>query len=93
LVQRGPCSIGYFHGTADGLVDNEIIWGVNSCQGWSQSARDQVTSSNFRSINPSIAEQNNAWLYLVYEQGVSTHQIYLHRNIFSDIYLPVVFKN
>lgn len=93
LVQRGPCSTVYFHGTADGLVDNEIIWGTSSCQGWSQSAREQVTSSNFRSINPGLAVQNNAWLYLVYEQGVTFHQIYLHRNIFSDIFLPIILKN
>ncbi|MEJ2749496.1 MAG: hypothetical protein P8183_16570, partial [Anaerolineae bacterium] len=93
IVQWGNCAVTYFHGTLVGGIDNEIVWGVDSCSGWSESLRDQVTTDSVRSINPNLNVQNNWWLYLAYEQGTGTsaRQIYLQRTK-PDLYLPVVFK-
>ena len=103
LVDRGGCAIAYFHGTDEansgspGYIDNEIVWGVNSCDRWSQSARDQVTLPALRSINPNLDVQSNWWLYLAFEQDTedpdnNARQIYFMRSK-PDVYLPVMFKN
>lgn len=92
VVQWGSCAVTYFHGTSIGLIDNEIIWGVDSCSGWSESPRDQITTDSVRSINPNLDVHNNWWFYLVYEQGTETvRQIYLQRTK-PNLLLPVVFK-
>ena len=92
IVQWGNCAVTYFHGTSVGLIDNEIIWGVDSCSGWSESPRDQVTTDSVRSINPNLDVQNNWLFYLVYEQGPTTvRQVYLQRTK-PDLFLPVIFK-
>lgn len=93
VARWGNCTVAYFHGTVIGPNDNEIIWGVDSCSGWSQSPRDQVTTNNMRSINPNLDVQNNWWFYLVYERGTGTaaRQVYLQRTK-PNVLLPVVFK-
>ena len=88
LVQVGNCSFIYFHGVRTG--NNEQILGVNSCDRWSSTARDQVTASNIRALNPDLAVQNNWWLYLVYENK-SNARIEFIRNQ-PAIYLPLVVK-
>ena len=88
LVQAGGCSYIYFHGVRTG--SNEQILGVDSCGRWASSARDVVTPSNFRALNPDLAVQNNWWIYLVYEDK-SNEEIQFQRNL-PAIYLPLVVK-
>jgi hypothetical protein len=91
LTQFGGCTLVYFHGTVSGLPDkNETIWGVNNCEGWTAN-RDQVTTTDVRSINPNITVQNDWWVYLVYEEVGATHQIRFVRNK-PGLYLPVIQK-
>jgi hypothetical protein len=86
------CTLVYFHGTVSDLPkDKEIIWGVNSCDGWSASVRDQVTATQVRAINPSIVTQNDWWLYLTYEQAETIRQVYFVRSK-PDVYLPTIAR-
>ena len=90
------CTYVYFHGTQGASsTANEQIWGVNSCGNWSASARDQVTGTNMRAINPSMVSSNNWWLYLAYEQvdtaNSSIREVYFVRNQ-PAIYLPLILK-
>ena len=88
VVQAGGCSFVYFHGVRTGT--NEQILGVDSCGNWASSARDIVTASNIRSLNPDLAVQNNWWIYLVYEDK-SSEQIQFLRNQ-PALYLPLIVK-
>ncbi len=91
LVHRGNCAIAYFHGIAQG--SDEQIMGTNSCSGWDAGPRDYVTQADVQSINPSLAVQNDWWLYLTYEQNIGgVHQIYFHRAA-PDIMLPAIFNS
>jgi hypothetical protein len=76
------CTYAYFHGTdSDFSQDNEGIWGVNSCDNWAASGRDQVTNPmQSRSIYPVLATHPDGWLYLVYEQvSEEQRQVYFTR--------------
>jgi hypothetical protein len=93
IVQWGNCSVAYYHGTStEFLGEREIIWGVDSCSGWSEGLRDKATTENSRSLNPNLSVQNNWWMYLAYEQGsTEKRHIYLLRTK-PDIFLPVILK-
>lgn len=94
LGQIGKCTFVYFHGISGSTTENERIWGVNSCNGWAASARDQVTVSGIRSIYPSMVTVNNWWVYLAYEQtntDGTIREIYFIRNK-PAIYLPLIRK-
>lgn len=89
LAQVGNCTFVYFHGVRSG--SNEQILGVNSCNGWSASPHDEVTTNSTRALNPELATQNNWWIYLVYEQKGTPSQIKFVRNT-PVLYLPIVVK-
>lgn len=91
LAQHGRCTYLYFHGTT--TTNNEIILGVNSCDGWTGSARDEVTTTQTQSLAPNLAGHNDWWLYLTFEAGTADgiHQIYFVRNK-PGLYLPVIQK-
>lgn len=97
ITSRGQCAIVYLHGTIPTYQDNEIIAGVNNCSGWgdnwSNVYRDEVTYDTVQSVNPNVGVQNDWWLYLAYDQGISDgpHQVYLHKQV-PGIYLPVAFR-
>jgi len=95
IGQAGRCTYVYFHGIqGDVGQNNERIWGTNSCGNWGASARDQVTDSEIRSINPAMTSANNWWLFLTYEQvsnDGNLREIYFTRNQ-PAIYLPTVLK-
>lgn len=95
VAKVGSCTYVYFHGIQGASSsNNERIWGVNSCGNWAASARDQVTNTSIRAINPSLISANNWWLYLAYEQvstDSSLREIYFIRNQ-PAIYLPVIIK-
>ncbi len=93
IVQWGNCAVAYYHGTStDFPGDNEIVWGVDSCSGWSEGLRDKATTENYRSLNPNLSVQNNWWMYLAYEQGTTNKRhIYLLRTK-PNLFLPVVFR-
>lgn len=88
IAQAGVCTHLYFHGVQTG--SNEQIIGLDSCGKWSSSARDVITSSTVRALNPDLATQNNWWVYLVYEDKTNA-QIKFLRNL-PAIYLPMIRK-
>lgn len=93
MLHYQGCTYVYFHGTSNEFAeDNEVIWGINSCDGWSASARDQVTNPQTQSIYPSLTSQSNWWVYLAYGAGDTEHQIYFLRND-PAIYLPALFRS
>lgn len=95
IGKAGRCAYVYFHGIqGTSLTNNERIWGVNSCGNWAASARDQVTSSGVRAINPAMESANDWWLFMAYEQvntDSSLREVYFVRNE-PAIYLPVIRK-
>lgn len=95
VAQVGQCTYVYFHGIqGPSGSNNERIWGTNSCSNWAASARDQVTNSSIRAINPSMISANNWWLYMAYEQvnaSSTLREIYFIRNQ-PAIYLPTILK-
>lgn len=95
IGQVGRCTFVYFHGIqGSSLLNNERIWGVNSCGNWAASARDQVTSSGVRAINPAMVSANSWWLFMAYEQvntDSSLREVYFVRND-PAIYLPLIRK-
>ena len=95
IAQVGRCTYVYFHGIQGASAsNNERVWGTNSCGNWAASARDQVTDTTIRAVNPSLVSANNWWLYLAYEQvslDSSLREIYFIRNQ-PAIYLPTILK-
>ena len=87
-AKAGRCIYIYFHGVRTG--SNEQILGVNSCDQWAASARDIVTSSTMRALNPDLAVQNNWWIYLVYEDKTN-ERIQFLRNL-PAVYLPTIVR-
>lgn len=85
----------YFHGTQPAINDNEVIWGVNSCDGWSASTRDQVTEFTYQSLKPSIAIDRTS-IQLVYEYKVGNNtQIYHRRGTVvcpAKVFMPIMRK-
>ncbi|MEW5987035.1 MAG: hypothetical protein AB1791_10415 [Chloroflexota bacterium] len=97
LAYANDCLYVYFHGTEPNSAypDNEVISGVNSCDGWSANGRDRVTEPQTRAIFPSIAILADR-LLLTYEWvNGGDHQIYLMRaDLPPDyLYLPVIVRN
>lgn len=88
IAQVGVCTHLYFHGVQTGA--NEQVIGLDSCGNWSSSARDVITSSDIRALNPDLATQNNWWVYLVYEDKTN-EQIKFLRNL-PALYLPLIRK-
>ena len=85
----------YFHGFT--TTNNEIILGVNDCDGWVSSGRDEVTLVNNRSIRPDIAIHAGE-LQLVYqfEESNGNTSIYtMSGNVSCSnrAYMPVIYKN
>jgi hypothetical protein len=92
ITQIGKCTLVYFHGIPQGLL-NEQIFGVSSCTRWSASQWDIVTPSNLASINPDMASHNDWFVYIAYEnltaQGGRT--VWFIKNN-PALYLPVIRK-
>lgn len=96
LAVSENCTYVYFHGVNPG-DDNELIWGVNSCDGWSASARDQVTTESMRAIFPSIINVGEE-IFLAYEwvnpdAPTPPNQIYFMRGDLSEdpvILMPII---
>lgn len=95
IAQMGDCTYVYFHGIQGTISsNNERLWGVNSCGNWAASARDQVTTTSIRAINPTLISANNWWLYMAYEQvsvDSTLREVYFIRNQ-PSIYLPLILK-
>jgi hypothetical protein len=89
----------YFLGIDRNISDNEVILGVNSCDGWGNTPfeRDFVeSSSTFRFIKPSLIAKGG-WLHLVYErfEGTNPHEIFYRRAAVTcpaTLLLPVIRK-
>jgi hypothetical protein len=95
VIAHQGCLYSYFHGTSDQYNENsELIWGVNSCNGWAASAPDRVTLDSHRSMFPTLASQGQ-WLLLAYESGLegSNRQIEFRRALVEvKVYLPIIFR-
>lgn len=92
LTKVGACTYVYFHGVPPTL-NNEQIFGVNSCGSWSAGGRDTVTPANEAAINPQMISQNNWFIYMVFEkvEGNGTRTVWFVRND-PAVYLPVIRK-
>lgn len=77
LVAHSGCLYVFFHGYIPSVSNNEVIWNVNSCDGWSSGERDQVTGFNMRGIYPKAVVRGNT-VRVIYEwiEGPQ-HQIYM----------------
>jgi hypothetical protein len=95
----------YFHGYKPDVDTTEIILGVNSCDSWAASVRDELRMSPLRAIYPSITVgQNTAGdglIQLAYEgiNAASNHQIYhmwgtaqCQRFSNPTVYMPATFR-
>jgi hypothetical protein len=95
----------YFHGYKPDVDTTEIILGVNSCDSWAASVRDELRMSPLRAIYPSIAVGQNAagdgLIQLAYEgiNAASNHQIYhmwgtaqCQRFSNPTVYMPAIFR-
>lgn len=101
MMRLGACTFVYFHGTQPSAPppfnENEILWGVNSCDGWG-AIRDQVTTTDVRSLYPVLAASSQH-VHLVYERAVnSDRQIYYMRavpppDINAPVFLPYMAKS
>lgn len=95
MAQWGNCTLIYFQGVRTG--ENEQIIGVNSCDRWATSARDVITPTNMRAINPDMVT-NGQKVYMVYEDATAVRQILFRRNNPTTpsgspiVYLPYVTK-
>lgn len=70
------CTYIFYHGFIPAVSSNEVIWNVNSCDGWSAGGRDQVTGFDMRGIYPQVVVDGDD-IHLVYEWvDGSDHQIY-----------------
>lgn len=101
IARHEGCTYIFYHGFVQAVTSNEVIWNVNSCDGWSAGGRDQVTGFNMRGIYPQVVVDGDN-IHLVYEwvEG-SQHQIhYMHGMLPAghvpggegDIYLPFQAK-
>lgn len=106
IASHEGCTYIFFHGYIEGFSNHEVIWNVNSCDGWSGGGRDQVTGFDTRSIYPRVALHGDD-IHLVYEWvSGANHQIYYMKGILTDtpgpgpgpggsdgdVYLPFVSK-
>ena len=90
------CIYTYFHGIDDTLENNELILGVNSCDGWSSIGRDVVTQPQTQSLHTSSVLTDD-FVHMVYEQTGNqgtTRQIYYRRGLPPpfNLYLPFMAK-
>jgi len=93
------CKYVYYHGVVQGYV-NERVLGVNSCVGWNGGGIEEITNPwEVWALNPSVASDEDGWMYMVYEQVESSappdlHQVYFIRGQVPQpgLFLPVVFK-
>ena len=86
----------YFHGIDDTLQSNELILGVNSCDGWFSVGRDVVTQPQVQSLHTSAVPTDD-FIHMVYEQTGNqgtTRQIYYRRGLPPpfNLYLPFMAK-
>lgn len=89
---NGNCLFVFFHGKQSDQA-NETVWDINSCSGWNNGGRDQVTDPADRAIYPS-ATINNGLVHAAYQRvDGSDRQIYYMRgNLPQGVFLPFFRK-
>lgn len=98
----GDCTIASYHGTKDGLPDNnEVIFNTTSCEDDRWTIPQEVTGSGVRSLRPSLAS-NDTFVFMVYtragEPPSSQDQIRFIRGQMEEIveiptiYLPMLHR-
>lgn len=99
LIVDESCVYVFFHGYIESVSNNEVIWDVNSCDGWGNQGRDQVTGFNMRAIFPDV-ETRDGILHLIYQrvQGDERQVYYMSARLRSEpgppgpVLLPAIFK-
>jgi hypothetical protein len=99
LIYARGCLYAYFHGIVGDKEPNEQILGVNHCDNWSSSPRDEVTLPTTQAVNPSY-DVSDEWMHLAYERaseqgGENIREIYYIRGELPPLtlYLPFIAKN
>lgn len=100
IVRYGGCTQIYYHGVELGLLqDNELIWGVNSCDSWSSGGIDRVTDPvEIRAVNPDLIVGSGGWIYMTYTEVVADNMLQVYftssqdDNTLPHVFLPVIFR-
>ncbi len=84
IVHHQACTYIFFHGYIPNVTTNEVVWNVNSCDGWAAGGRSQVTGHDMRGIYPQAVMRGDT-IHLVYEwvQGAN-RQIYTMRGAINE---------
>jgi hypothetical protein len=90
------CTFIFFHGLREDTFTRELVWDVNSCDGWNPTEGwDPVTTDDTRAINPNVSVYN-AYLFMTFQLVTDggLNQIYFMRGSVSPAgtFLPAVFK-
>ncbi|MCB8966148.1 MAG: hypothetical protein H6660_04560 [Ardenticatenaceae bacterium] len=97
IIKYGDCIFTYYHGIDTSLEPNELIWGTNSCDNWSASEPEKLTSPNSnRSVNPVIATGAGDWIFMAYNRiEDSQRRIYFASSQdapegFKGVFMPII---
>lgn len=95
ITRLAGCSLMVFDGKISTTQDDrEQIFSASNCSGWGNGRIELTVNDESRSIQPTIATQNNWWMYVAYEEFLNedqVHKIYFTRNI-PGVYLPIIRK-
>lgn len=97
-IMRGVngCTYIFFHGLRDGTFGRELVWNVNSCDGWNpQEGWDPVTNDSMRGINPRVVAYQSR-VYVAYQRvtDADENSIYFMSGSFGPggAFLPIIRK-
>lgn len=92
ILHQAGCTTIYFHGIRiDVAQDREVVFGMNSCNGWDK-LREIITDTSKESILPTTTTSNNWWLFMAYEDTSTTnHKIMFLRNQ-PALYMPLMMR-
>jgi hypothetical protein len=88
------CTYIFFHGLRDDTFNRELIWDVNSCDGWNPpEGWDPVTNDNTRAINPrTIVVQNIIYVTFQVVSDAGVNSVYFMSGTFGPggAFLPIL---
>lgn len=95
MAMMGNCTIVAFHGTVEGLPDNnEILFNTVKCGNDNWITRQEITASNVRSLRPVLATQGD-FVYMAYTESgnnLANDSIQFLRGELEEIFeLPILY--
>jgi hypothetical protein len=94
------CAYIFFHGLRDDTFGRELVWNVNSCDGWNHpEGWDPVTNDDTRAIFPrSVVSQQTIHLTFQLVSDADVNSIYYMNGAFGTFgptgaFLPAILKN